>query len=125
MRLPSDAETNKKKVAQESNMDDLCNIVHVTRSSGTYSPKGTETRTMVSGVACGIDFTNGVVRQGNQVLVVDYDAVLRIPATYSILPSDEIQLIEKGNYQVSGTFKPNSQPTVSSSVQKVELKRIF
>lgn len=124
MRLPSDGETNKKKAAQNSNMDDVCHIHHITRSSGTYSTQGTETRTSVTGVACGIDFTNGTVRQGQQVLVVDYDAVLRIPATYSILPSDDIELVEKGNYQISGTFKPNSQPTVSSSVQKVTLKRV-
>src|SRR5688572_22858345 len=113
MRLPSDAELDKKKSARASHMGDICHIIHVSRASGTYSTQGSETRTMVSGVACGIDFTSGVIRQGNQVLVVDYDAVIRLPATYTVLPTDEIKLTEKGNYEISGTFKPNSQPTVS------------
>jgi len=124
MRLPSDAETNKKKQAQLSNMDDLCNISHVSRSSGTYGTQISETRTTVSNIPCGIDFTNGRIRQGSQVLVVDYDAILRISASQTVLLSDEIQLIEKGNIQISGTFKPNSQPTVNSTVQLIPIKRI-
>jgi hypothetical protein len=123
MPNPSDAALNRLKQHQNDVMDDRCNIVHITRSSGTYSTQSTETRSMVSGVACGIQFTNGQMRQGSQVLVVDYDAVLRLPASQTILLSDEVQLIEKGDYLISGTFKPTSYPTVSSSVQRVLLKR--
>lgn len=110
--------------AQNNAMDDLCNIVHITRSSGTYSTQGTETRVMVSGVACGFDFTNGQIKKGGQVLLVDYDAILRLPAAQSVLVTDEIQLSEKGAYMVSGTFRPYSQPTVNSTVQYVPIKRI-
>jgi hypothetical protein len=109
---------------QADAMNDLCNITHLTFSSGTYSTQGTETRVMVSGVPCGIDFTGGNVVQRGQVLLVDYDAILRLSASQSILLTDEVQLIEKGEFVISGTFKPSSQPIVNSSVQKVQLKRV-
>lgn len=109
---------------QADAMNDLCNITHVTFSSGTYSTQGTETRVMVSGVPCGIDFTNGQVVQRGQALLVDYDAILRLSASQSVLLTDEIQLVEKGEFVISGTFRPSSQPTVNSSVQKVPLVRV-
>lgn len=117
-------ELSRLGLVQSEAMNDRCNIIHVTYSSGTYSTKGTESRSMVSGVACGIQFTNGQIRQGTQALVVDYDAVLRLPASQTVLLSDEIELVEKGDYLISGTFKPYSQPVVSSSVQHVQLKRV-
>lgn len=79
---------------------------------------------MVSGVPCGFDFTNGQLRQGSQVLLVEYDAVLRLPSNQPLLITDEVLLIEKGVTVVSGTFTPVSYPTVNSSVQKVNLRRV-
>jgi hypothetical protein len=117
-------DTSRLASVQLDAMNDLCNISHIARSSGTYSTQGTETRTTISNIPCGIDFTNGQVRQGGQVLVVDYDAILRISATQTVLPSDEIQLLEKGTFTISGTFKPHSQPTVNSGVQLVPIKRV-
>lgn len=109
---------------QADAMNDLCNITHITFSSGTYSTQGTEARVMVSGVPCGINFTSGRVVQRGQVLLVDYDAILRLSDSQPVLLTDEIQLVEKGEFVISGTFKPYSQPTVNSSVQKVPLKRV-
>ena len=123
MRLPSDAEINKLKATQEDAMADLCHIYHITLSSGTYG-NTTETRTMVSGTACGIHFTNGQTIQRGQVLLIDYDVLLRVPLSQDIGLKDEVQLIEKGVSLVSGTFKLTSNPTVNSTVQHVQLKRI-
>lgn len=109
---------------QADAMNDLCNITHVTFSSGTYSTQGTETRVIVSGVPCGIDFTGGRVVQRGQALLIDYDAILRLSASQSILLTDEIELIEKGTFLISGTFKPYSYPVVNSTVQHVTLKRV-
>lgn len=110
--------------AQLSVMDDLCNIYRVTTVSGTYGTSTRSVRTLlVSGVACGIQLTNGQIVQRGQVQFVDYDAVLRLRDTQTILTTDEIELIEKGDFVISGTFKPNSQPIVNSSVQKIRLKR--
>lgn len=123
MRLPSDSELTKLVDTQASAMDDLCNIYHVSLSSGTYGTNITETLTMVSGVACGIKFTGGRIIERGQTLFVDYDVLLRVPADVSVSTSDEIQLFEKGTFVVSGTFKPYSQPEFNSSVQHVQLKR--
>jgi hypothetical protein len=124
MPKPSDAALARLQRHQNGVMDDLCCIVHVSRSSGTYSTQSTETRTMVSGVACGIQFTNGQLKQGSQVLLIEYDAILRLPSSQPVLITDEIQLIEKGVTVISGTFRPVSYPVVSSSVQHVNLKRV-
>ena len=109
---------------QSDAMNDRCNILHITRSSGTYSTQGTETRVMVSGVACGFWLTDGQVMERGQVLLVAYDATLRLQATQTIGLADEVQLIEKGEFMVSGTFKLSGNPTVNSSVQHVKLKRV-
>ncbi len=108
---------------QLESMNDLCNIRHISFSSGTYSTSVTETYSSVTGVVCGIDFTNGKLDQRGQVIFVDYDAVLRLPASQYVAINDDIELIEKGEFMISGTFKPFSEPTVNSSAQHVPLKR--
>jgi hypothetical protein len=123
-RSPSDATLRRLQLHQNGVMDDLCCIVHVTRSSGTYSTQSTESRTMVSGVACGIQFTNGQLKQGAQVLLIEYDAILRLPSSQAVALTDEILLIEKGMTEISGTFRPVSYPVVSSTVQHVNIKRV-
>ena len=123
MRLPSSTEINNLKATQEDAMADVCNIYHITLSSGTYSTQGTETRSMVSGVACGFVFTGGSTVERGQVLLIDYDVLLRIPANITVRLADEIELVEKGVTMASGTFKVTDNPTVNSTVQHVRLKR--
>lgn len=123
MKRVSTSQIQRNQSLQTDAMDDLCHIAHITRSSGTYSTQSTETRSLVTGVACGIQFTNGQIKQGGQVLLVDYDAVLRLPANQPIFVTDEIELVEKGEYVVTGTFRPASNPVVNNSVQRVQLKR--
>lgn len=106
-------------------MNDLCNIHHISFSSGTYSTKSTEVRTSVTGVACGFQMTNGRLVQRGQTIVVEYDALLRLPANQPVGIADDIELIERGEFVVSGTFKPFSTPVVNSSVQHVQLKRVI
>ena len=113
----------KISAIQKSVMKDVCNIKHVTLSSGTYSTKTTKSYTIVSGVACGIKFTGGRLVQSGQTILVDYDAVLRLPASLPIYMTDEIELVEKGDTIISGTFMPYAQPVVNSTVQHVQLKR--
>lgn len=111
------------KSQQASVMDDRCSIYTISRSSGTYG-NNVETRAYsYSGTACGIKLTNGQIMIRGQVQFVDYDAVLRLPDTIVIQADDEIDLIEKGLFQISGTFKPYSAPVVNSSVQHITLKR--
>lgn len=123
MRSLSANELSRISSVQSDAMNDRCNIIHISLSSGTYSTQGTETRSMVSGAVCGIEFTGGQIVERGQTLFVEYDAVLRVSASQPIFVTDEIQLIEKGVYVISGTFKPYSQPVVNSSVQHVLLKR--
>jgi hypothetical protein len=113
------------KQNQADAMDDLCNIYSISYSSGTYSTQSTKMRTLIaSGVICGIVITNGQVMSRGQVQFVEYDAVLRVVDGQTILSNYEFDLIEKGNFQISGTFKVWSQAKVNSSVQKVLLQRV-
>lgn len=109
---------------QTDTMQDLCNIYHVTLVSGTYSTQIRESTVLVSGVVCGFHLTNGSVFIRGQALTVEYDAVLRITASQPIGLNDTFELVERGNFQISGSFKPFSMPVVNSSVQHVQLKRI-
>lgn len=106
-------------------MDDLCNIHHITFSSGTYATKITEVDVVVSGVACGFHMTNGSITKLGETLVVEYDALLRIASSQPIGINDKIDLIEKGVTVVSGTFAPYSSPVINSSVQHISLKRVI
>lgn len=112
------------KRLQNNVMDDLCHIHHISLSSGTYSTKSTEVRTSVTGVHCGIQFTNGSIQSRGETLLVNYDAILRVPISHPILMTDEIELVSKADNLISGTFRPYSQPVINSSVQHVQLKRV-
>ena len=119
----SNASLDRLKKKQAFVMDDLCNIYHITLVSGTYG-NSQEVRTASHlNVSCGIEFTNGKIVQSGQVMFVDYDCILRVADDVTILENDEVDLIEKGMFAISGTFKPYSAPVVNSSVQHVQLKR--
>jgi hypothetical protein len=124
MKAKSGAELSRLSVEQADAMGDLCHIYHVSLSSGTYGTRTTESLTIVSGVACGIQFTNGRTVQSGNLLLVDYDALLRLPTSVVLSMGDEVELVEKGELLVSGTFKPYVQPVINSSVQHVQLKRV-
>lgn len=126
MRKASSRQLQHNQDAQSAVMGDLCNIYRLTFVTGTYSDDESYTTSGTFNVPCGIHFENGQVRQvqGNeQVLLLDYDVMLRLSASQTVLMSDDIQLVEKGEFVISGTFQPSSQPTVNSSVQHVPLKR--
>lgn len=123
MRNQTDAELNKKKTAFQSHLLDMCHIYHTSYSSGTYG-NDTESLTMVSGVACSFQVTNGQIQERGQLLLVNYDAQLLLPADQPVRLRDEIQLVEKGNQLVSGTFRPVSEPAVNNTFQTVFLKRV-
>jgi hypothetical protein len=124
MRKQSASELGRLASVQAEAMNDICHIYAVSFASGTYGTKITETRTLrVSGAACGLDYADGSVMRGNGLVFVDYDVMLRLPASQVISSGDEVELIEKGAFVVSGTFVLASPPTVSSSVQHVKLKR--
>jgi hypothetical protein len=124
MKKISTAQLQRNQRFQLDAMDDLCNVYRVGFATGTTYPNTVKVRTAVySNLPCGIHFTNGQVKQGGQVMFVDYDCILRIVDNVTILTDYEVDLVEKGEFLVSGTFKPNSAPTVNSSVQNLQLKR--
>lgn len=123
MKPITSQELQRLEALQSAVMDDLCHIRRVTLSSGTYGNTVESRVFVVSGQPCGIEFTNGKVTQRGETQFVDYDAILRIRDGIFVLMTDEIELIEKGEFQISGTFKPASAPIVNSSVQKIQIKR--
>jgi hypothetical protein len=128
MKKISTAQLQRNVRFQLDAMDDLCNIYNISRSSGTFGTHSSQTRTIISGVPCGIDFPQNIERnlkQGTeQLLLMDYDCILRVATDQTIQLTDEIELVEKGEILISGTFRPVNLPTVNSSVQKVQLKRV-
>jgi hypothetical protein len=124
MRALPDAELNKLKASQRESMQDLCHIQRVTYVSGTYGNNVEQLAYLVSGTTCSFQFMLGTMREANQVLLVDYDVMMRIPSTIGIRLDDKVTLIEKGNTMVSGTFSPHTQPIVNEMVQYVMLKRV-
>lgn len=112
------------KNVQRRAMDDLCNIYRVSRVSGTYSDDETEIVTGTFSLPCGIEFTSGQIKDRGQVLLVDYDAVLRLPLEPAVNVTDRIELIEKGDTVISGSFMVHAYPKFNSTVQIVQLKRV-
>jgi hypothetical protein len=124
MRATSAAELQRLVNEQEGAFDDLCNIYSISRSSGTYGTQTTETRVTTANIPCGFQYVNGRVREDGRALLVESDVLLRLPTSVVISMGDEVELVEKGEYTVSGTFKPAGQPTFNSTVQHVYLKRV-
>ncbi len=112
------------KATQAETMNDRCNIYHISTASGTYGTHLVETRTLVSGVPCGFAMIDGTVVDVGGLLLVGYEVILRVADTQPIGIADEVVLIEKGEFMVSGTFKPAAYPIVNSTVQHVKLKRV-
>ena len=106
MKPISTAQLQRNQRFQLDAMDDKCHIQRITLSSGAYG-NTTEARIYIaSGTVCGIEFTNGKIVQRGETQFVDYDCVLRIVDTVSVLMTDEVILVEKGEFLISGTFKP-------------------
>ena len=128
MRRLDNTTFSRLKQVQYEGMNDLCNIYHVSYATGTYSTDETAMLTGTFNVECGFVFNNGsfrAFREGqSDPAVLDYDVLLRVPSTQPIFLDDRIELVQKGNSLVSGTFSVASAPVVNSSVQHVLLKRV-
>lgn len=122
-RYPSSTALSRYKTAQSDVMADLCNIYRVTRATGTYSDDDVTLTTGTYQAHCGFYFTNGQIRVDGQVLLVDYDVVLRLPLTTPVFLTDQIVLSKKGTTFVSGTFLPTEEPEFGPTAQTVHLKR--
>jgi hypothetical protein len=123
MRKLQKRDTDRLASTQSEAMNDLCTIYHVSYVTGSYSDDETQVLTGTFNVECGIQLTNGQIQERGQLLVVDYDAVLRLPSSQLVGLDDRIVLTEKGNTQISGTFMVHGYPVVNSSIQHIKLKR--
>lgn len=123
MKKLAQRDTDRLASTQIEAMNDLCTIYHVTYVTGTYSDDETQVLTGTFNVACGIRLTNGQIQQRGQLLLVEYDAIVRLPSTQIVHLDDRFVLIEKGNTQISGTFTVYGHPISNSSVQHVQLRR--
>lgn len=124
MRALPDGELNKLKSSQAESMQDTCHIQRVTYASGTYGNSTESLAYIASGTLCSFQMILGTIRETNQLLLVDYDVMMRIPSTVGVRLDDLVTLVEKGNTMVSGTFAPHGQPIVNEMVQYVKLKRV-
>ena len=124
MRALPDAELDKLKASQAESMQDTCHIYRPTYSSGTYGNNVETLSPVTTGTSCSFQFMLGTIRETNQLLLVDYDVMMRIPSTVGVRLDDQIILVEKSNTIVSGKFAPHAQPIVNEMVQYVKLKRV-
>jgi len=124
MRVLPDGELNKLKSSQRESMQDVCHIYRPSYASGTYGNDTLTLTPIATGTLCSFQFAIGDLRETNQLLVVDYDVMLRLPSTIPVRLDDNVTLYEKCNTIVSGTFTPSAQPIVNEMVQYVKLKRV-
>ena len=125
MRALPDAELDKLKASQAESMQDTCHIYRPSYSSGTYGNNVETYAPIATGTLCSFQFMLGTIRETNQLLLIDYDVMMRIPSTVGVRLNDQITLVEKGNTMVSGSFSPHGQPVVNEMVQYVKLKRVI
>lgn len=126
MKLFSPFNLDFLKVQQEGVFNDLCNIYQVFFVTGSMSDDETYVTSGTMNIPCSIEFNNGRFRQmrdNPQLLILDYDVMLTVSADVPVRSDSDIVLVEKGQFLVSGTFQPSSQPTVTSVVQHIQLKR--
>lgn len=110
------------RAAQESHMNDVINITHRTPyySNGETLYSGV----VQSGVACGFNFTEGIEIDRGQVIVVDYDAYVRLPLGTTIDINDWVTLTTLAGVTMSGyTFEVFEYPKFGTTALVVDLKR--
>ena len=122
-RQPSNTMLFGTQKAQSDVMGDLCTILRTSYVTGTLSDDDVSLATGTLQGVCGFYFTNGQIKQNGQILLVDYDVVMRLPIWTPIFLHDQIVLVEKGTTTVSGTFTPTELPEIGATVQTVHLKR--
>lgn len=109
--------------AQQWAMVDECEILTYTSTRDAYGQSdGGVTGTVTS--ICGIEFTGGEVKIRGVSMAVEYDAIIRLPIDATVLVTNNIRLIKSAGKTISVLCEVFQQPQLTSSAQKVKLKRI-
>lgn len=110
------------RAAQSSHMNDVIDIENRTPyySNGETLYSGV----VQSGVACGFNFTQGVEIDRGQVIVVDYEAEVRLPLGTVIDINDKVTLTELAGETHDEVFDVFEYPRFGTTAKLVRLKRI-
>lgn len=112
-----------KHMAEDS-FEDICNILHTSYTTGSYSDDEVAVITGSYNVSCGFYMTNGQMRKSGQLVLVNYDAIVRLSLEQTVDIDDQIELVQKGGQLVSGTYVPQSPPEIGPSVITVRLVKV-
>ncbi len=124
MKTLSLAEINSlRKTAGETFLDS-CTLDRVVTSGNSY---GEIIQSWVSDseIQCGLEMTGGIEKVSGEVIVVERDAVIRLPLNTLIDIRDRITLTKKYGITVSGIqFEIISLPKIGASAMRLDLKKV-
>lgn len=110
------------RAVQASHMNDVVDIENITVYTDTYGDT-IYSGVVQSGVACGFDFTGGKEYDKGQVIVVEYDATVRLPLDTTIGINDNVTLKQLAGESHSEVFEVFGYPRYGTTVMIVPLKR--
>ena len=116
------AQISALKDVQESHMGDVVTIINNTVTQDSYGDV-VYSGVTVSGISCGFEFTGGKKYEKGELVLVDCDAVVRLPVTTTINSDDTVILTQKAGVTHNQTFTVMESPRYNSSVIHVNLKR--
>lgn len=109
------------RAAQNSHMNDTIDIT--TRVPYYQNGETLYSGVVQSGVACGFNFTEGIEVDRGQVIVVDYDATVRLPLGTSIDINDTVTLRTLAGQVHTEVFEVFEYPKFGTTAMIVDLKR--
>jgi hypothetical protein len=108
----------------DSSLQDSCTI---DKYSATYNSVGEPIETWISGneIDCGLEMTGGIERYKGQIIVLDIDAVIRLPQDTVIDTRDRVTITKRFGVSISGIqFEITGFPKIGAAGCRVQLKRI-
>lgn len=110
------------KAAQHSHMNDVVNITNITYTTDQYGDVVSSGVTQ-SGVSCGFNFTEGIEIDKGQIIIVNYDAEVRLPLDIMIDINDTVTLVTLAGEAHNEVFEVFQYPKYGTTAKLIALKR--
>lgn len=110
------------RATQASHMNDTVNIIN--RTPFYSNGETLYIQVVQSGVACGFDFTGGKEIDKGQVIIVDYDADVRLPLGTEIGINDWVVLTTLAGEEHDEVFEVFEAPRFGTTALHVNLKQL-
>jgi hypothetical protein len=124
MRKLTSGEITRIETSQVNTYNSKCNIQHITISKDAYGDVTESISSTDSNINCGFYLTGGMIFYRNSIILVEYDAVIRLPLTQTIRINDKIVITSILGTTTNITFKLNEYPEIGESCTVIKLKRV-